>query len=63
MAVPYNETEHCKPIGVDLFNNLQVDELEGILEWFVTSDKTFSNVPPVLPKGELYMFDLGSDTS
>ena len=41
-----------------------MDELEGVLEWFVTSDKALSNVPPVLPKeGELHVFDLGNDTS
>ena len=56
--------EHCEPIRVDLFNNLSVDELEGILEWFITSGKTLSDIPPVLPKeGELYIFDLRSDKS
>ena len=53
-----------EPIRKDLFNNLQVDELEGILKWFKISGKTLFNVPAVLPKeGELYIFDLGSDTS
>lgn len=64
MAVPSNKVEHCEPIRVDLFNNLQVGELESILQWFEISGKTLSTIPAVLPKeGELYIFDLGSDTS
>ena len=51
-----------EPICKNLFNNMQVDELEGILKWFKISGKTLSNVPAVLPKEE-YIFDLGSDTA
>ena len=37
-------------------------EFEEMLGKFVSSGKTFCNVPSVLPKeGELYIFDLGTD--
>lgn len=56
--------EYCKPVCLDLFNNLSVDEFKAVLQQFVASGETLSNIPPVLPKeGELYIFDLGSDTS
>ena len=64
MDISSKEVNHCEPVRVDLFNNLSVDELEGILQQFYASGKTSSTVPPVLPKeGELYIFDLGNDTS
>ena len=57
MAVPCKTEECCKPVRVDLFNNLLVVESEEILGKFVSSGETFCTFPPVLPN------DLGTDIS
>ena len=49
--------EYCKPVRLDLFKNLSVDEFKAVLQQFFASGETLSNIPPVLPKeGELYIF-------
>ena len=62
MTVP-RKKEYCQPVHVDLFNNLLVIKFEDMLGKFISSGETSSSVPPVLTKeGELYIFDLGTDT-
>lgn len=54
-------TDAAAPVEKNLFNNLDADDIVRIFRKATINRDLISTLPPVLPKGEIYVFDFGPD--